>query len=1597
MYENALTLKQSHSIDKNPKLIQERVALRKAIESHLDIKPIKEFGKNYAEGYHDGAFSIQKLLTEAKDYEARKEAGNLTKAEMEQGVYKGQVAGAFYKEGLGDIDLVWGDSTFGLAHILERRTQDFIKEGLSEAEARAKAMNFINSIPEIIEKGELSFGKNRAFIDFDNKRGLIALDYKGDGSKKWLITAYKEYDAPTSAKPHQSEHNIDTSSVNRIDGDKTNSTTNTAKRQEEVKEAVGNTVTQTQEQINSNLNKSLQEAQKIFKAYNKDKYNDKLFDKVIEVANSLGVRYWEQSNPKWVNGTYTYYLNRAMIDTKLFMFDQKEIAPTLLHELIHSTTSRALHLYDNGHKELLSKAQQEAIAELKDIYTLITSKNKDKQWISYADTKTEAFKNQNRIYGLKNEHEMLAELSNKDFRDFLKEQNIFVKIINAIKKFFGIEEKQADSISTNAFKELEQSLYKIIDNYENPQHFTSEFDRIYNIENFVDFDNYRKYIKDNYERFKEFKKPRDYYTHSDTPYAILVDDMFQKYNLDGVFEFRDTPLGEKLFEISKDKDKLGNILAIIEPFFKNNLQSTLSKEYVDNLLKNINEIKNKKNLIYNKKPVNDFFVSEYVLKEVEKLQHAQNAFSTIDKALLSKAQSKFKFDEKKASDLLEWHKNSSPITKDKNGLPKVFYHGSGEKFEVFEGGNDELGREGMYFSSSKKVAESYKIWDEDEVYSVFLNIKNPLVIDAQGNNYNSKFFMAKLREARESGAIHNHDGAIFKNIRDEMAQGNGELADTIVVFDSKQIKHIKNKGSYIDESGNITSTKPKDKEAQHKYFNEKSPNIYYSNQHIGTGLASGTLAGLETDEEGNVIGFDPQKFALGFLGGSAGSIAFKKGKDFLDKNPKYKEAIKKELADTLAKGWESASAKYPLLDLIVKPQYIMQNEKGRIAQAGHLLNKLENSHLKQAKEKLKAIDTSTLTKEQQEVLKVFLGEKSQTSIKGKDLKDIHTLEQGSRKKGAKKILIKHYGVEKTGGLSDDEILDISKVIKKGEINAQTFSEGEDFIRYGYDLSENGINYRVVVDEFNDGKKIFDYYSDRNFTDFKGVYSPELPNTQTNSTIDKALLSKAQSKFKFDEKKASDLLEWHKNSSPITKDKNGLPKVFYHGSGEKFEVFEGGNDELGREGMYFSSSKKVAESYKIWDEDEVYSVFLNIKNPLVIDAQGNNYNSKFFMAKLREARESGAIHNHDGAIFKNIRDEMAQGNGELADTIVVFDSKQIKHIKNKGSYIDESGNITSTKPKDKEAQHKYFNEKSPNIYYSNQHIGTGLASGTLAGLETDEEGNVIGFDPQKFALGFLGGSAGSIAFKKGKDFLDKNPKYKEAIKKELADTLAKGWESASAKYPLLDLIVKPQYIMQNEKGRIAQAGHLIKEVQEKFIQDNLVNEKVLHKYAKDLPNALNKDEFLAQIPNKDKKGYSSIQTPIGEIRINLTHAWKHLNKGNTYKKDRSRYSGAFLDTLTDPLLVVKQEYIANPKLSANAREMQNSKLVQSSNNESIAKISYAFFKPYHTQSGFNYMVGYALDIKGNIINTTFIPMGKKDLARIKKMLHSEILYFKGDDK
>ena len=126
---------------------------------------------------------------------------------------------------------------------------------------------------------------------------------------------------------------------------------------------------------------------------------------------------------------------------------------------------------------------------------------------------------------------------------------------------------------------------------------------------------------------------------------------------------------------------------------------------------------------------------------------------------------------------------------------------------------------------------------------------------------------------------------------------------------------------------------------------------------------------------------------------------------------------------------------------------------------------------------------------------MFVGKRDKVILQGKDLGDLYSLEQGGKNAGAKKIMIKHAGVEKTGGLSNDELLNIMDVVRNGKIADDSFELRDDLIRYAYDLKKEGVNFRVVIDEFNDGKKIFDYYSDRNFIDY-GTTQKRLTGNKT---------------------------------------------------------------------------------------------------------------------------------------------------------------------------------------------------------------------------------------------------------------------------------------------------------------------------------------------------------------------------------------------------------------------------------------------------------------------------------------------------------------------
>ncbi|WQT38524.1 DUF3519 domain-containing protein [Helicobacter pylori] len=145
-------------------------------ESEKGIKKPKletpsEWGHNYSEFKNDGLGAINKLL-ETK---------------------KGFVAGAFHKEGLGDIDLVWGNKDYGLEHILKRREDQALNNGINEQQAKEYAMSVVKTIPEVIEKGVKVERNGRMAIEYQNIRVGLKDNWKGEKlPNHWVITGYEK-------------------------------------------------------------------------------------------------------------------------------------------------------------------------------------------------------------------------------------------------------------------------------------------------------------------------------------------------------------------------------------------------------------------------------------------------------------------------------------------------------------------------------------------------------------------------------------------------------------------------------------------------------------------------------------------------------------------------------------------------------------------------------------------------------------------------------------------------------------------------------------------------------------------------------------------------------------------------------------------------------------------------------------------------------------------------------------------------------------------------------------------------------------------------------------------------------------------------------------------------------------------------------------------------------------------------------------------------------------------------------------------------------------------------------------------------------------
>ena len=211
--------------------------------------------------------------------------------------------------------------------------------------------------------------------------------------------------------------------------------------------------------LSYNKELSIEDVKTIFEHTNSDKAVAALFDKVYNVAKTLGLKIKVSDQLSVATGNAG---NDGMVKYGASLFYRSDIdnqakAGTLLHELIHTCTMYATTLYRTRGiggmftemYEALPQEIKDACVELNRIYELI----KDR----------EEFKGE---YGITSVDEMVAELSNVKFRDKMKKVGLWERLVNAIKRLFDFPIKtEGEQRTTDALSEAERVLDTMLENF----------------------------------------------------------------------------------------------------------------------------------------------------------------------------------------------------------------------------------------------------------------------------------------------------------------------------------------------------------------------------------------------------------------------------------------------------------------------------------------------------------------------------------------------------------------------------------------------------------------------------------------------------------------------------------------------------------------------------------------------------------------------------------------------------------------------------------------------------------------------------------------------------------------------------------------------------------------------------------------------------------------------------------------------------------------------------------------------------------------------------------------------------------------------------
>lgn len=471
--------------------------------------------------------------------------------------------------------------------------------------------------------------------------------------------------------------------------------------------------------------------------------------------------------------------------------------------------------------------------------------------------------------------------------------------------------------------------------------------------------------------------------------------------------------------------------------------------------------------------------------------------------------------------------------------------------------------------------------------------------------------------------------------------------------------------------------------------------------------------------------------------------------------------------------------------------------------------------------------------------------------------------RGDRSEGAKHIKIRHLNNEGSEGyVSKKELLDLGESMRKylakykepfiNKRNARVYEWQDDKgVRFRLVASNKsaGTPYTAELPRPADFEDIITFYSDRNLKKPMEFENP---------------------KVRYD----ANLQNWHKDSAPITKNADGSPKVFYHGSSAKdITEFKGEFDKSGY-GFWFSQEKEIANEFK--EHGKIYKVYLKSSNPvdlsfpysakaqkLLDEAEAKGINTELYPDKQNDGfKKFLKSKGYDGIIMQDI------DGVDAKPYLIVFDSNQIKHVKNSGNF-----------------------SASPNIYQSGEAGYFDPQSNTIA-LKNLKDRSTLMHEIQHWVQskeGFAtGGTRGDANYAK---------LHGEAEARNVQTRLDLDDAARAQKDPLGTFDISPDDTIVLRDGS-ANASEVLKK---DLMKGGRLNKEMMKEVSPALPKSFeNKSEFEKAIGGS---GDVSLQTPIGEINVNTNQAYKHFTQ-NTFSQDRSNFSGGLIQTLKEPLFIIR---------------------------------------------------------------------------------------------